>query len=265
MLPLLFSFAVHSLEANKKVDKRVVREENIRRNRDREGVRSMEKNIKIIGLGFVNAFLIKAGDGFVLIDSGLTRQWKELDKALLSAGCKAGDIRLLVLTHGDLDHAGNCVNLKEKYGVPVAMHKGDSATVMCGTPGKRTIRSFMFKIVFLLSRLVHRGAPFPLFTPDILLEDGQSLDEYGLSALVIHIPGHTKGSIGLLTDEGDLFVGDTLVNTKRPDISPFVENFHEYRASLDRLKGMSIRTVYSGHGAPFPGSVIASISMPDDE
>lgn len=226
----------------------------------------MDKDIKIIKLGFVNVFLIRAGDGFVLIDSGLARQWKELDNALVSAGCEASGLRLIVLTHGDLDHAGNCRNLKEKYGAPVAMHRGDSALVTGdGARAKRKIRSFMFKIFFLLSRLVNRNVPFPRFTPDIFLEDGQRLDDYGLPALVIHIPGHTKGSIGFLTDAGDLFVGDTLVNTKRPDISPFVEDFREYRASLDRLKGMSIRTVYTGHGTPFPGSAIVSIPVPEGE
>jgi glyoxylase-like metal-dependent hydrolase (beta-lactamase superfamily II) len=221
----------------------------------------MDKDIETIRLGFVNAFLVRAGDGFVLIDSGLVRQWKELEEELMSAGCEPGGLKLVVLTHGDLDHVGNCGNLKKKYGAPVAMHRGDAARVTDGVFVKRKARSLKFKIISLLSQFV----PFPQFTPDILLEDGQRLDDYGLPASVIHIPGHTKGSLGILTDGGDLFVGDILVNMKRPDISPFVEDFHEYRASLNRLKAMNIRTVYSGHGTSFPGSAIASILMPEGE
>jgi glyoxylase-like metal-dependent hydrolase (beta-lactamase superfamily II) len=41
--------------------------------------------------------------------------------------------------------------------------------------------------------------------PYILLSDGQSLEEYGLVAKIIHIPGRTPGSIGMLTAEDDLF------------------------------------------------------------
>jgi glyoxylase-like metal-dependent hydrolase (beta-lactamase superfamily II) len=37
------------------------------------------------------------------------------------------------------------------------------------------------------------------------LSDGQSLEEYGLVAKIIHIPGRTPGSIGMLTAEDDLF------------------------------------------------------------
>jgi len=54
------------------------------------------------------------------------------------------------------------------------------------------------------------------FTPDILLEDGYDLSHYGLNAKVISLPGHSRGSIGILTKEGDLFCGDFFENIKGP-------------------------------------------------
>jgi len=43
------------------------------------------------------------------------------------------------------------------------------------------------------------------FKPDIILEDGHVFSEYGFDARIIHISGHSKGSIRILTEQGDLF------------------------------------------------------------
>jgi len=51
----------------------------------------MSDNIKVINLDFVNAFLIKVKDGYILIDTGLPQQWEKLDEELISAGCLPAD------------------------------------------------------------------------------------------------------------------------------------------------------------------------------
>ena len=54
------------------------------------------------------------------------------------------------------------------------------------------------------------------FTPDVLLDDGDDLSPYGLEGTVSCLPGHSKGSIGVLTAGGELFCGDLFDNTKGP-------------------------------------------------
>lgn len=71
----------------------------------------MNTEPQVITLGFVNAFLIPAGDGYVLIDTGMDPQWEPLESQLLKAGCLPDKLKLVVLTHGDLDHTGNCAKL----------------------------------------------------------------------------------------------------------------------------------------------------------
>ena len=83
------------------------------------------------------------------------------------------------------------------------------------------------------------------------MTDGQNLSEYGFDAKVIHIPGHTKGSIGVLTEDGILFAGDTFTNRKKPDIATYIENMQELNESLNRIKSMKITKIYPGHGKPF--------------
>jgi hydroxyacylglutathione hydrolase len=211
----------------------------------------MNDKIKIIELGIVNAFLVKVKDGFVLIDTGLPSQWEKLETELTSAGCLPDKLKLVVITHGDFDHTGNCAKLHEKYEAKVAMHQADSFMVENGVFLKRKIRTLFGKIIILLSRLRHRRVSFNKFKPDIFLTDGQSLTGYGLNAKIIYLPGHTKGSIGILTDEGDLFAGDTLANWKNPDIAIFVDDFQELKNSINKLKNLNIKNIYPGHGKPF--------------
>ena len=215
----------------------------------------MSDNVKIISLDFVNAYLLKAKEGFVLIDTGLPYQWEMLEKELISAGCLPDKLKLVVITHGDWDHTGNVTNLREKYNVKCAMNAGDVPQVENGVMLKRSVRPLMYKIFFafrmLKLKLNKDKMNIPKFKPDIILTDGQSLEEYGLTAKTIHIPGHTPGSMGVLTAEGDLFSGDMFVNRKKPDSAQIIENRTQLKDSLERMKKMNIKTVYPGHGRPF--------------
>lgn len=215
----------------------------------------MEEDIRIIEMSFVNAFLVKTSDGFILIDTGLAMFRDKLENGLLSAGCTPGKLRLVVITHGDFDHIGNCSLLQEKYHCKIAMHKDDSAMAENLVFLKRKTRTFTGKVFTLLRKTLRKlkGMKFTFekFTPDLFLNDNQRLDEFGFKAMVIHIPGHTKGSIGLLTDEGALFAGDTFTNRRKPDIATYVENSAELENSIRRLKTLPVKTVYPGHGKPF--------------
>jgi len=221
----------------------------------------MNTEPQVINLGFVNAFLLPAGDGYVLIDTGMDSQWDLLEKELLKAGCLPDKLKLVVITHGDMDHIGNCARLQKKYGAKIAIHPGDRAMAETGVPQKRKLKSFRMKIFITLDRLTRKREPFETFKPDLRLADGQDLRDYGLSGKVIHIPGHTKGSIAILTEAGGLFAGDTVFNRTKPEASPFIQDDQELRDSLAKLKGLNARTVYPGHGKPFPFTALAEIEV----
>jgi glyoxylase-like metal-dependent hydrolase (beta-lactamase superfamily II) len=160
-------------------------------------------------------------------------------------------LKLVIITHGDFDHTGNCAKLKEKYRAKIAIHQDDAFMTENGMRIKSKVSTLAGKIILLFLKLWHRNLIFYSFKPDIFLTDGQSLEEYGFNAKVIHIPGHTKGSIGILTADGDLFAGDTLINLKKPDIGICIENEQYFRNSIDKLKKLNIKKIYPGHGNPF--------------
>ena len=210
-----------------------------------------KESIIVIEMTFVNAFLIKVNDGFILIDTGLGMHWEKLESELLSAGCLPDNLKLVILTHGDFDHAGNCARLQKKYKCRIAMHKEDSSMVENGFVPKRIVRTLQGKIFILIRRMFRKKFPFDKFKPDVYLTEGQSLNEYGFDAAVVHIPGHTKGSIGILTADGNLFAGDTFTNRRKPETATYIENQKDLEKSIARLKNMNIKTIYPGHGNPF--------------
>jgi hydroxyacylglutathione hydrolase len=197
-----------------------------------------------------NCYLVKTGTGFILIDTGMSFGRGTLVKTLEKAGCKPGNLNLVVITHADFDHTGNCAYLRKKYGTKIAIHRNESPAVETGRMllnRKRKQSFFNRTMMYLMGFLIFRR-----FKPDIYLEDGESLSAYGLDARVYHFPGHSQGSIGVLTEEGDLFCGDLLVNGNGPETSSFYDDTEQLKQSVARLKTLKIRTVYPGHGRPFP-------------
>ena len=214
----------------------------------------MSKGIEVIDVGGVNCYLLEADDGFVLIDTGFIAKRKYLDEVLNKVLNKPGEspkkLKLIMLTHGDSDHAGNCKFLREKYGVKIAMHLEDSVMVEKGDmtwnrKSKPDRISFTFKLFTLV---FGSNVAFDSFQPDIYLHDGQDLAEFGLLAKVIHLPGHSKGSIGVLTNAGDLFCGDLIYNFAG---FSYIDNLEDHNESINKLKKLDVSMFFPGHGRPF--------------
>lgn len=198
----------------------------------------------------VNCYLVRTSRGFVLIDTGRANKRGEIEKELFSKGCLPGNLQLILLTHGDFDHCGNAGYFREKFRSHVAMHRDDSGMVERGDMlWNRNKPNILLRIVF---RLFFRLGESDRFKPDLYVDDGYDLSEYGFDATVLHIPGHSKGSIGILTVGGDLFCGDLLENADKPESGSIVDDKLVARASVERLKRLQVKTVYPGHGQPFP-------------
>lgn len=215
---------------------------------DRPEIMTIGLNLPL-RMGVVNAYLVSTGAGFILIDTGSANGREELATALKEAGCEPGSLKLIILTHGDFDHTGNCAYLRDKFGAPVAMHHDDAGMLERGDMfWNRESGNAAFRV---LAPILFRFPKAARLTPDLWLEDGQGLLKYGLDATVTHLPGHSKGSIGILTADGDLFCGDLLENTKGPALGSIMDDPAAANASVEKLKALKIGTAYPGHGQSF--------------
>lgn len=199
---------------------------------------------------FVNCYIIKNEGNCILIDTGMPGKRSHIEKELESAGCQPDNLKLIVLTHGDKDHCGNAAFLRSKFGAEIAMHRDDLGMVSQGDMfWNRKRPNFITRLLF--------GTFFSLgkedrFKPNFYIDDGYDLSQHGLNAKVISIPGHSKGSIGILTKDGDFFCGDLLANTKKPGLWSIIDEVSAANASVKKIMLITkISTVYPGHGKPF--------------
>jgi hydroxyacylglutathione hydrolase len=202
-----------------------------------------------ISIASVNCYLIKLDSGFILIDTGFTSSRKVLEQKLNGAGCKPGNLKLIVITHGDFDHIGNCLYLRDKFKSKIAMHSGDSGMAERGDMfwNRKKPNFFMKTLANLLFKLKESDR----FLPDICLNDGDDLIGYGLNAKVLSIPGHSRGSVGVLIECGDLFCGDLFENIHKPVLNSIMDDLTEARSSIRKLDTLKIGKVYPGHGNTF--------------
>ncbi len=118
-------------------------------------------------------------------------------QAVLEAVGSRG-VAAIVLTHGHFDHVGAVSDLVALTGAPLAMHEGDSLSVVSSAGNGAALFGF------------EMSAPAPTW----LLADGDIFEAGEVELEVLHTPGHTPGGICLLardaSGETHLFSGDTL-------------------------------------------------------
>ena len=200
-------------------------------------------------LGSVNCYVVETGTGFVLIDTGASNRRKDVERELENAGCKPGGLKLIILTHGDFDHTGNAAYLRGKFGARIAMHRDDAGMLERGDIfWNRKSGNLLIRTV---ASCLFRFSRSEKCSPDLYLDEGDSLSAYSLDATVLHVPGHSKGSIAILTAGGALFSGDLLLYKDGPVLNSIIDDRAAAQASFERLKGLKTNMVYPGHGEAF--------------
>jgi glyoxylase-like metal-dependent hydrolase (beta-lactamase superfamily II) len=122
---------------------------------------------------------------------------------------KPEEIKLIVLTHGHWDHIGSARKIKDLTGAKIALHQQEKECLEKSLkplpPGVTAWGKVFVKIMKAFMPLVH----IPATHVDILLGDGEfPLGEYGIPGKIVYTPGHFMGSVSILLETGDAFVGD---------------------------------------------------------
>lgn len=196
-----------------------------------------------IQCGNGNCFCVEEDGNTILIDTARTAY---RDKIL--AAYKNKNVRLIVLTHGHIDHIQNAAALSKALNAPVAIHKDDALLIGDNASEPMLAHTLLGKLALALTVRSFKRDKVEPFEPDVFLTDGDTLDAYGVKATVIGLPGHTKGSIGVLIGDSDIFVGDALMNLVYPTKSMLYGNREDMIQSAAKVSAYTFATVHFGHG-----------------
>jgi glyoxylase-like metal-dependent hydrolase (beta-lactamase superfamily II) len=228
----------------------------------------LAENLHRIGNDIVAAYLVQADGGLTLVDAGVSGHWSDLQAELEAMGRSVGDIRGVILTHGDTDHVGFAERLRRDHGVPIFVHEADAPRAR-GEVRKSNASGGPMKIGPLLRFLWYAGRKGGMRTTWVTnvqtVTDGATLDLPG-SPRIIHLPGHTPGSIAVHVPAVDaVFVGDALTTghvltgVVGPQPAPFTLQPAQALESLSKLEGLGVTWVLPGHGAPWDRGVADAV------
>jgi hydroxyacylglutathione hydrolase len=220
----------------------------------------MGSNIYPVTLGFDHAYIIK-DQGTIMIDGGAPKHAKTFSKSLENLSIKPEEVQLIVLTHGHWDHIGSAKEIKEITGAKIAMHQREKhwleSALKPMPPGVTNWGRIFGSIIKVFLPLIH----IPAADVDVVLGDEEvSLAEYGIQGKVVYTPGHSSGSVSVLLETGDVFVGDMAMNKFPLRLSPglpiFAEDWGQLLASWKQLLDQGVKTIYPSHGEPFSADII---------
>ena len=182
-----------------------------------------------------------------LIDPGLTGKGGYKIQSIQKAGIELSSIKRVIMTHTHLDHIG-CFSeiLKQLPRVELWVHRSEADLLEQGD--ERGVYGMEMFRGFCQGQLGLKPGAFK-FQIHRKLEGGETLDLGGMTWEVVHIPGHSMGSIGLyhrsmkILIPGDVVYADHAIG--RYDLHG--ADAPGLRQSLMRLAELEVDILLPGH------------------
>ena len=135
------------------------------------------------GIFETNCYLLKAPQGWILFDAPEgSCEW------VRSLGV---DPKLLLLTHGHVDHVQDVARIKRQFGCSIGCHPLTAPMIS----DREFFRSFGFELEIEPAK------------PDFLIEETPGREFLGAQFQVLEVPGHCPGSLCFFSSENELLVG----------------------------------------------------------
>ena len=192
-----------------------------------------------------NMFHVVGKDADLVIDFGMG-----LDDLRSALDIRSGKPVLAVATHVHVDHVGSFHEFETRLG-----HAAE-AEAFARMPDADTLADYFRKQPYALPALAPSGmtpeaykiAPAPLTR---ILNENDVIDIGDACYTVLHLPGHSPGSIGLLEQRtGEFFSGDSIYEGGLVDDLPGC-NIEAYKVTMTRLSELNVDIVHGGHGVMF--------------
>jgi glyoxylase-like metal-dependent hydrolase (beta-lactamase superfamily II) len=201
----------------------------------KSGSLSVSQDVYIVGGADLShpydcsVYLVDGGEEMVLIDTGAGEGFELIVDNIRSLGLRPDKLKAVIATHSHIDHIGALFRFREEYGVEVIAHELDTEAIETGTG----------------SGAEYYGVSYQSCKVDVILRGTEGTLRCGRRDLkVIHIPGHTPGSIGVYLDAGTRILFGQDVH------GPYFlkgSNTDQAKISLRRLADLDADILCEGH------------------
>lgn len=208
------------------------------------------------------AYLWRDGGELTLVDAGPAGSGAPIAEAVTALGRHPRDVRRIVLTHFHEDHAGGAGEFAALSGAEVLVHRLDTPVVRGDAPGPPPLfEDWELPLHEQAVKLLPEG---DFARPRQVTEvSGGDVLDMGGGAQIVHVPGHTHGSIALhLPEQGVLFTGDMVAaspvdGTVMPGV--FDLDRAQVLAACLRLAELDADVACFGHGDPVTGQAARAL------
>jgi glyoxylase-like metal-dependent hydrolase (beta-lactamase superfamily II) len=231
------------------------------------GVWRLRLPLHLPGVPHCNAWVLRAGDGIVLVDTGMHERGSmaDIERALAVTGHRVEDIRLIAITHAHIDHCGQAPPLAERAGCEVWIHPAFRLHVADReTPERALDRALEVARQSgvpeePLQRWAQRRAGIGNGQAGKLRSDRDLLPGVEIATdvgvwQVYETPGHAPSHVCLHQPERRLLIsGDHLLGRVSLyfDVGYTPDPVGEFLRSLDVVDGLDARLALAGHARPF--------------
>jgi glyoxylase-like metal-dependent hydrolase (beta-lactamase superfamily II) len=214
--------------------------------------------------GFLNMYLIEAGDKLALVDTAISE--KQIDQtaaALAKAGRSLDEVGHVLITHAHMDHIGGLAALQQRVNAVTYAHRRDTLVIRGEQSPPRPDPDQLRGLARLMGMMTSQTPVIEPANVSRELSEGDRLDEVLPGLEVIELPGHSHGQVGFWWPERRLlFGGDVMFRWPwglRMPFLAFTPDEAAARGSIRRVAEMDVDILCLGHGAPINGGASTAI------
>jgi metallo-beta-lactamase class B len=203
-------------------------------------------NLYYVGTYDLACYLITTPKGNILINTGLANSDQQIKNNIEQLGFKFADIKILLTTQAHYDHLGAMAAIKKSTGAQLMVDEKDAASVSDGGNSDYAFGG--------------NGSTFEPVKPDRLLKDGDTIKLGNMQLVMLHHPGHTKGSCSYLFTVKDeqqsyrvLIANLPTIVIEKPfaDVTAYPGISADYAYTFKAMKNISFDLWLASHASQF--------------
>lgn len=146
-------------------------------------------NLYYVGTYELASYLITTPQGNILINTGTSESVPMIRRHIEQLGFRFADIKILLTNQAHFDHVGGMAEIKKRTHAQLMVDEADASVLADGGNSDYVMGG--------------RGLMFVPIKADKLLHDHDTIRLGGMQLILLHHPGHTKGSCSFLFDVRD--------------------------------------------------------------